>query len=325
MNWAKPEMLYLLFLIPIFIIVHIIRILRRKRVIRKVFNGNPSPFEINRAKETARFILLLLSFIFMTIASARPRWGEKPEVKKGRGIDIIFCVDVSKSMLCEDVKPTRLDMAKLGARVLAEETAGNRFGLVAFAGDAYLLCPLTSDLGILSMYLDILKPENFPVPGTNIGRAIDVATDAFDKNSTASKVIVIFSDGENLTGAVEPAIKRAISKGIRIFTIGVGTKDGAPVPEVDSLGNIRGYKKINGKPVISKPNPTLLMNIGLMGKGGYAGMNTSNLMPVIQAFKRLRKGEFGEERYLDLQEKYHYFLIVALVFLVAGIIIGEAK
>ncbi len=323
MNWGSPRFLYFLFLIPVFIFIFILKKIRRNFLIKKFFTKTSYLFNVNPIKENIRFILFLISFFFLVISSARPKWGEKAEITKGKGVDVVFCVDVSKSMLCEDIKPNRIELAKLILRMLSENLQGNRVGLVAFAGDAYILCPLTTDIGVFTLYLELLKPQFFPYFGTNIGRALEVALKIFDEKSASSKAVIIISDGEDLTGNVNLPIGAYIEKGIRIFTIGIGTKEGAPVPEIDSLGNIKGYKKDEkGEMVISKPNEVLLANIGAMGKGGYIGLNRDPL-PIIGFIEKMKKGEFTGDRTIELEDRYQYFLIVSIITLLIGLIVRE--
>jgi len=323
LNWGSPRLLYLLFFIPLFIIIFIIKKYRRKMVIKKYFQKTYDLFNLNPVKENIRFVLLIISFFFLIISASRPKWGEKAEVTKGKGVDVVFCVDVSKSMLCEDVKPNRIELAKLVMRMMAENLTGNRVGLVAFAGDAYTLCPLTTDISVFTLYLDLLKPQFFPYYGTNIGRALETGLKLFDEKSTSSKVLILISDGEDLTGNVNLPIGAYVERGIRIFTIGIGTKEGAPVPEIDSLGNITGYKKDEkGEVILSKPNETLLANIGMIGKGGYIGLNRDP-SPIVSFINKMKKGEFSGEKSIELEERYQYFLFVSILTLIAGLIVRE--
>jgi len=325
-NWVNPKILYVLLLIPVFILFHILRRIRLRNIEKKLFNNNTSRdiIKINKIRDNTRFILFIIAFSLLVIAAARPRWGEKPYVHKGKGIDIVIALDVSKSMYCEDIKPNRLEMAKLGVMMLLEGIGGNRVGLVAFAGDAYAMVPLTTDLSIFRLYLDMLQPQNFPVQGTNIGKALEVSSSLFDENSKGAKVIVLFTDGEDLTGGVDAGLSYAIKKGIRIFTVGIGSNEGTPVPEIGKNGKITGYKKDKkGKPIISKPNDMLLRSIALGGKGGYIRLRSLNLSPLIGVLRRLKKGEFGGERYLDLAEKYQYFLLTGILFMLIGMVVRE--
>ncbi len=323
MNWGSPNFLYFLLFVPLFIGIFIIKKIRRRIIIKRYFNTTSSIFRYNPLKENIRFILFLISFAFLVIASARPKWGERAEVTKGKGVDVVFCVDVSKSMLCEDIKPNRMAMAKLVLRMLSENLIGNRVGLVAFAGDAYILCPLTTDISVFTLYLDLLNPAFFPYYGTNIGKALEVALKIFDEKSATSKVVIIISDGEDLTGNVNLPISAYNERRIRIFGIGIGTKEGAPVPEIDSLGNIKGYKKDEkGELVISKPNEVLLANIASMGKGGYIGLNRDP-SPIVNFIDKMKKGEFTGDRTIELEDRYQYFLIVSLITLLIGLFVRD--
>lgn len=323
MNWGSPIFLYFLTLIPIFIFIFLFKKIRRKLIIKSFFSKTSDLFNVNPIKENIRFILFLISFSFLVISSARPKWGEKAEITKGKGIDVVFCVDVSKSMLCEDIKPSRIEIAKLILRMLSENLQGNRVGLVAFAGDAYILCPLTTDIGIFTLYLDLLKPQFFPYYGTNIGRALEVSLKIFDEKSASSKVVIVVSDGEDLTGNINLPIGVYNERGIRIFTIGIGTKEGAPVPEIDSLGNIKSYKKDEkGELIISKPNEILLTNIAAMGRGGYIGLNRDPT-PIINFIEKMKKGEFTGDKTIELEDRYQYFLLFSMITLLIGLFVRD--
>lgn len=323
MNWGSPQFLYFLFFIPVFVFVFVFKKIRRNLIIKKYFQKTNSIFNVSPLKENIRFIMFLISFFFLVVSASKPKWGEKAEITKGKGVDVVFCVDVSKSMLCEDIKPSRIELAKLVIRMLGENLVGNRVGLVAFAGDAYILCPLTTDVGVFTLYLDLLKPQFFPYYGTNIGKALEVALRIFDEKSVTSKIVIIISDGEDLTGNINLPIGAYNDKGIRIFTIGIGTKEGAPVPEIDSLSNIKGYKKDDkGEMVISKPNEVLLANIAAMGKGGYIGLNRDP-SPIIGFIEKMKKGEFTGDRSIELEDRYQYFLIVSIITLLIGLTVRE--
>mgnify|MGYP005854706603 FL=1 len=243
-QWGAPQWLYLLLLLPVIVGVFIlIRIIDRRRVSRWIEPSLLASFEPDRAtgQEMGKLLAFILSLALLVIALARPRWGEKLQMFKGQGVAVVIAIDASKSMFAEDVKPNRLERAKAEVSDLIDELAGNAVGIVAFAGDAYVFCPLTTDVEAAKLFLDIISPELMPVPGTDYGKAILKASELFSRTASKSRALVLITDGEDLGTQTEQAVGVARELGIRIYPVAFGTPEGAPIPEKGEGGVV--YKK----------------------------------------------------------------------------------
>src|SRR6185369_4059720 len=193
---------------------------------------------------------VLLGLVFMILAAARPQWGEKLQVVKGLGIDVVIALDASRSMLATDMPPSRLERAKVQIASLLDNLSGNRVGIVAFAGSAQVMCPLTTDVEAAKLFLDIIDPGNMPKPGTNIQHAVEAAASLFGPAEETSKALVLITDGDNLDGDPSTATRVALDNHIRLFAVGVATPEGSTVPEAGATGT--SYEKDeNGKIMMS--------------------------------------------------------------------------
>lgn len=328
MNWAVPFYLLLLWVVPITVILFIYRRQRNKRLLDKIADPNLKNviWKQDDRKAGWRWFLLLVSFIFLILATARPRWGREISITEARGYNITFVVDASSSMLAEDVHPNRLEKAKRSIKESLNELPGSRFGLVAFSGEAYLLCPLTLDKNTFRMFVDLVHPDLIPTEGTDIGAAIRRASELFSEEITGSRIIIVVSDGENTRGDPRVEALEARNKGIKVFTISAGTKEGAPIPSFDSTGKFVEYlKDDNDKVHISIVNEDLLQRIAAAGDGAFMVGEGVELGLLTRLFKGLKKGEFGSEELEHFQEKFIFFLIGSLIFLIAGILISTGK
>jgi Ca-activated chloride channel family protein len=219
-----------------------------------------------RARVLARGVLYVLAYVLLVLAAAGPCFGERYEEVRQKGVDIIIAVDVSRSMLVEDVKPTRLERARREVADLVSVVTGDRLGLVAFSGAAFLQCPLTLDYQALDLFLSQLAPDLIPVPGTDLGAAIDTAVAAFPKDSAADKVVILLTDGEDNEGKGQEAAEKAEKAGVKIFVFGMGDPGGGPVPAAQSGGF---EKDKEGKLVLSKLDEAGLAQIARITGGVY--------------------------------------------------------
>ena len=225
MNFAALECLYLLWILPAMLLLAVYSFRKKDQLLRLFADtelwDRLMP-DVHRRRQTFKFLLLLAAVALLLTSLLRPRWGFHWEEIKRKGVDIIVAVDVSESMLAEDIQPNRLERAKREITDLVGMLQGDRVGLVAFAGAAFLECPLTLDYGAFRIFLDYLDTELIPVPGTAVGEAIQTAIRSFSTERRASKAIILITDGEDHPGEAEKAAEAAKEKGIRIFTIGVG-------------------------------------------------------------------------------------------------------
>jgi Ca-activated chloride channel family protein len=269
----------------------------------------------SHARQYLKAFLLILGIAFMIIALARPQIGTKLETIKRKGIDIIFAIDTSKSMLAEDIKPNRLQKAKMEIANLIKKLEGDRVGLIAFAGDAFVHCPLTLDYGACKLFLDTIDTNIIPVPGTAIGTAIKTAINAFNKKERKFKVLILLTDGEDHEGKAVEIAKEAAKEGIKIYTIGVGSPQGEPIPIYDAFGQIIGHRKDrDGQIVVSKLDEVTLKKIALETGGKY-NRATAGEMELDKIYKdicKMEKKELIAKKYAQYEDRFQYLLLLAL-------------
>jgi len=279
---------------------------------------------LNRIKQT----LLVFVLIFSIIALARPQWGFEWQKIKREGIDILIAIDTSKSMLAQDIRPNRLERAKLALRDLLHLLSQDRLGIIAFAGDAFLACPLTVDYNGVLLTLENLDTQTIPRGGTNIAMAIQEAMKEYDSTPSKYKAIIIITDGENLEGEPLTAARQARNKGIKIFTVGIGTQEGELIQIQDQEGNNVFLKDKNGNFVKSRLNEDVLQKIALETGGIYVKASGAQLGLDLIYKRELSKFEKRElkarmeKRYF---ERFQFPLAIALVLLMIDICLVPRK
>ncbi len=326
----NPEYLYLLFGLVLFTILFVHYVSWRRSKISKFFNAdNFSSIAPQRSTSFVWFkfvfgVLLAGAFLIMTLAN--PLIGKKLQKVSREGVDIIIAMDLSNSMYAQDVKPNRLMKSKKFVFDFSERLSSDRLGLVFFAGNAYLQMPLTLDYSICKMYLDNLSPQNIPTQGTDIAEAIEVARKAFNQNENKHKVLIIITDGEDHKNQDIQAVKEAVKEGIRIYSIGVGTTQGAPIPIPNSNNNIEYKKDVLGNQVISKLNSKMIEDLANTGKGeSYflePGKNVVN--EIYSDISQLDKRKFKDTMIQEFDSQYQYFLGIAMVLLLISFFIPSS-
>jgi len=331
MHFANREYLQLLWLVLILGMFCIWSLRRRRLKLERFVSpvlSRQLTREFSRGKAILRVILLVCFFLFGILALARPQWGVKLEEVRRQGVDIILALDTSFSMNAEDVAPTRLEKAKQAIRTLVSKLQGDRIGLVSFAGTAVVQCPLTLDYGAVNLFLDISNTEIIPEPGTSLASAIETATGAFIAKETKYKVLIILTDGEDLGGEVEPAVRKARDGGVIIYTVGVGTPEGRPIPERDEDGNIVGYRKDSGeKVVISRLDERSLASIANDTGGRYfrATTSESELEELYEEVSGMEQKELESRLYQNFEDKFQYPLALAVFLLAASLWLSERR
>ena len=306
--FAEYKYLYLLILVPVFLIGYgIMRYMRARRV--KAF-GDPALVEAlmpsrSRSKGWVKAVLFSLAFAFFAIGLARPRTGAKLAERNTKGAEIIVALDVSNSMLAQDYSPNRLERAKLSIARLTERLQEDRIGLVIFAGTSFVQLPVTTDYVSAKMFLNSIDTGSIPVQGTAIGDAIRLSIKSFSAQSEKSRVIVVISDGENHEDDAVGAAKQAAEYGIKVYTIGVGSPEGQPIPMDGEL-----LKDKDGNIVVTRLNEEMLRDIARAGGGAYIHAGGE---------------EFGSVVFEEFDEQYMYFFGIALLLLVIEMLIGERK
>ena len=330
-NFAEPRYLYGLLLLPVLFLFWFWSYRRRKRDLAAL--GSPDLVNLLSSSVNGRgrfwkAFLCFVIYLLLIISLARPRWGSTVQRIESQGIQIIIALDVSPSMLAEDVKPSRLSRAKLEAVDLLRRLGGDEVGLVLFSGSAYLQFPLTNDYGTARSFIESATPELISRPGTAIGEAMRIAVRSFNPKRAAQKVILILSDGEDHAADTMESVRQAAEQGIRIDAIGFGTPQGAPVPQFDENGEVSGYLKNNqGEVVISKMDENVLQRMSAQGKGGYwrAGTSGTELALILAEWGRLQK-DGGETQFERLPiERFQLFLLPALALMVLAELIPDRK
>ena len=322
---------YLLFIIPVIVTLFLLLLIWKKRT-QKRFADNLLLKRLtpNRSyyKGTLKLIVFLLGLTGMIIALVNPKIGTKLETVKREGVDIVFAVDVSKSMLAEDIAPNRLEKAKRLVSEIINQLASDRIGIIAYAGQAFPQLPITTDYGAAKMFLQGMNTDMLTSQGTAINEAIELATTFYDDQEQTNRVLFIISDGEDHSeGSTLNAVEDAVDEGIRIYTIGVGTPKGDVIP-IKRNGIMESLKKDNqGLVVITKLNQEVLMDIADEGNGKYIdGSNTDDAVEFIkEELLQMDKKEFEAKQFAEYKDQFQWFLGAGLLFLFLEIFILDRK
>lgn len=310
----------------------------RFRKFQEMFGKKLGPFltsSVSQSKKRWKTFLQCAALACFAIALARPQLGSRQEEIKQTGIEMIIALDVSNSMLAEDDKPSRLAHAKREISRLLDKLSGDQVGIIAFAGNAVLIAPLTADYAALKMFVDGLTPDSVSSQGTNIRSVLDVASKAFerggvegDQGPTATRVVLLASDGEETEPGAMGAIKKAVDSGIRVFAIGFGSARGAPIPLRDERGNLTGYKKDqSGQTVMTMPSDDLLGSLARNGGGSYyhATFEETELSSLIQDFTKLQKADFQSKMSVSYDERFQIPLALGLLLAFFDLLLTTRK
>ena len=324
------QYIYLLFIIPLLWIIYAL-LVRWKRKTQNNF-ARPELLELlspNRSKfkPTFKIILLSLSIISLVFGLMNPKIGTQLETVKREGVDIVFAMDVSRSMLAEDIAPNRIEKSKRLVSAIINQLASDRVGIIAYAAQAVPQLPITTDYAAAKMFLQALNTDMLSSQGTALDSAIDLAGTFFDDEDQTNRVILLISDGEDHSEEASNAASRAAKLGIKIFTFGVGTESGAPIP-LKRNGIIESYKKdSDGEVVITKLNQNILQNIAASTGGIYQdGNNTQKVLDFVsEQLKAMDKKEFEAKKFVSFKDRFQAFLLAALIFLLIDLFLFETK
>lgn len=325
MIFAESKCLFLLLLIPIFIIIQTVVLRLRRRRLEK-FGDESLVKELmpsySRAKVWLRLSFFLLAFFFFTLGISRPQMGAILKEHKTRGAEVMLVLDVSNSMLAEDYSPNRLERAKLAISRMVDKLREDRIGLVVFAGNSFVQLPITTDYVSAKMFLGSISTQSVPIQGTAIGEAISTALRSFSAQSDKSRAIIVITDGENHEDDPVAAASQAAELGVRVFAIGVGSPEGTMIPFEDDY-----LRDKEGNPVVTRLDESVLQEVAAAGKGLYvrAGNSEFGLDPIIEEIARMDDEEYDSLVFEEYDELYMYFFAMALFFLVLEMLIGDRR
>ncbi|MBO6237655.1 MAG: VWA domain-containing protein [Bacteroidales bacterium] len=323
--FARAFYLWLLLLVPAILVGYaLLRRLRRARVRR--FGDEELVRALmpswSSAKGWWRTVLFCLGFMAFVIGMARPLIGAKLVERETKGAEIMICLDVSNSMLAQDYSPDRLSRAKLAISRIVDRLQGDRIGLIIFAGTSFVQLPITTDYVSAKMFLNSIDTQSIPVQGTAIGEALQTAAKSFSLQSEKSRAIIVITDGENHEDDAVDMARQVAGTGIRIYTIGVGSLQGQPIPKDGDL-----MKDKDGNIVVTRLDEETLKRIASVGGGAYvhAGGEEFGLNPILDEIRKLEDERFNSVVFEEYDEQYMYFFAAALLFFVLEMLIGERR
>ena len=323
--FAHPQYLLLLLLVPFFFIGLALWMGARRRRLRK-FGDEDLVKDLmpswSRSKIWVRAVLYSLAFISFVIGLSRPQIGAKLKEYKAKGAEIMIALDVSNSMLAQDYSPNRLERAKLAISRITDKLQGDRIGLIIFAGSSFVQLPITSDYVSAKMFLSSITTESVPIQGPAIGDAITTSLKSFSAQSEHSRAIIVITDGENHEDDAVAAATQAAEAGAKVYTIGVGSSEGQPIPMAGGL-----LKDKEGNIVVTKLDEDTLKEIAKAGGGAYvrAGNDEFGLTPIIEDIRKMQDEEFNSVMFEEYDEQFMYFLGAAFVLFVLEMLIGERR
>lgn len=284
---------------------------------------------VSRRGQLARTALMLAAVVLLVTALARPQFGDRVDTVRREGQDVVVALDLSASMEAEDVAPNRLAAAKLAVGRLIERLDGDRIGLVAFAGEAFVQSPLTLDYAAATLFLNAMETDLVPVPGTDLGQAIEVALDGFGEAGERNRQLVVITDGEDHEGAIDAAVERAVDEGVRVYTVGMGSTEGVPIPSFDEAGAPNGFlRDEEGGVVTTRLDDVTLQRLADRTGGAYYRAATGAGAGFERLVEELTGGEGAEIESREVtryEEQYQIFLGLALLLLVAEALMPERR
>lgn len=338
MKWDQPQYLYYIFLIPLFFVVSLLLQKAAIKKLKKHFAVSLHYLWENSISWTARYwkwTLRCLTLIFLLIALARPQLGQSEQSIQSEGFEIFLGLDVSESMLAEDIRPSRLEKAKIDLNRLVDNLGGHKIGVLAFAGSAAVISPLTQDIAAVKMYIDSLDTQTISTQGTEFEAAITAAEAAFDRGTSnqdersgITKVFLIASDGEDHEkGALDKA-EALVKKGIRIFTVAYGTEKGGAIPVRDTRGFLKGYKKDrSGQTILTTVKGDALKALAKSGQGFFifSRADSTFVTEISKELDQLKKTQFESEMQIQYDERFQIPLLLAFIFGLLELFISDRR
>jgi len=326
----EPIYFYALAIIPVMIVIFLLVLWWKKRTQKKFADlelleqlaPNSSVF-----KSTLKLLILSLGITFLVLALVNPKMGSKLKTVKREGVDLVFALDVSRSMLAEDIAPNRLEKAKQVISKIIDNLGSDRVGVIIYAGNSYPLLPITTDHAAANMFLQNASPDLVSSQGTAINEALELAKTYYNNDEQTNRFLVIISDGEDHQEETKQMAQNLSNDGVKVYTIGVGTEKGGPIPLRES-GDLVGYKKDRkGETVITKRNAEVLQNIADIANGKYIDGNiTENPVKEISSIMaNAQKSEFETKQFSDYKDQFQWFLGIGVFFLLLDVFLFEKK
>lgn len=325
-RFADPQYLWLLSLIPILVIIHIIYLIKRRNRLRKFGDTELARMltpKASKYRPTVKFLLTLIALVLIIIMLARPQTGATISKDKRQGIEVVIALDISNSMLAEDVKPSRLERSKMLIENLIDHFYNDRICFVVFAGDAFVQLPITSDYLSAKMFLQDTSPSLIEAQGTDIGEAINLSLQSFTKDEQYGKAVILITDGEDHEGDAEKMAEKAAKKGVKVFVLGIGSSKGSPIP----LGNGDFQKDNSEQVVMTALNEDMCRKVAEAGQGSYIHVDNTSMVEnkLDKELKKLQKGEINGVIYKDFDEQFQVVAILCLMFLIIEVLVLEVK
>lgn len=325
-RFQDPIYLWLLLLIPLLAIIRLIALHIKRKRLRKF--GDPELLRqltpgFSKARPEVKFWILEAALALIVVMVARPQMGRKISNDKREGIETIIALDISNSMLAQDVTPSRLDKSKMMVENLVDHFNNDKIGLIVFAGDAFVQLPITSDFVSAKMFLQNIDPSLIHTQGTDIGQAINLAMHSFTQDAKTGKAIVVITDGEDHEGGAEEMAEKAHEAGMNVYILGIGNPKGAPIP----VGNGEYLKDRSGNTVMTALNEDMCKKVAAAGKGVYIHVDNSSLAEeqLDHELEKLQKGDINNVVYSDYDEQFQAVGIIVIILLVLDVLIYETK
>jgi Ca-activated chloride channel family protein len=327
MRFGNPEYFWLLLALPLLVGFFIWAYQRKQRAL-----GRFAQMQLVRKltptsglqRQVLKWVLLLAVFLFFAVALTRPRFGVKAEMVERRGVDVMIALDISRSMLAQDIVPDRLARAKHEIAKFIDLLKGDRVGIILFAGESFVQCPLTLDYAAAKMFLEAVDSDWISIQGTALADAIRQAAKAFKSRERKHKVLVLLSDGEDHEGEAVEAARDAGKEGVRIYTVGLGSEQGVPIPVRRGRGNVVYKKDRGGNLVMTRLNPVVLEKVALEADGRYFHAGTDlDLVRIYTEIAKMEKRDFGMNKMTVYEERYQIFLLLAFLLLLLEFFVPE--
>ncbi|TYP99556.1 Ca-activated chloride channel family protein [Tenacibaculum adriaticum] len=326
----EPVYFYLFTIIPVIIVVFLLVLWWKKRTQKKFaypdLLARLAP-NISTFKSVLKLILFLIGISFLIISLVNPKMGTKLKTVKREGVDIVFALDVSKSMLAEDIAPNRLEKAKQIISKIIDKLGSDRVGIIIYAGNAYPLLPITTDHAAANMFLQNANPDMVSSQGTAINEALNLAKTYYNNDEQTNRFLIVISDGEDHQEETKQIAQNLANEGVKMYTIGVGTEKGGPIP-IKLNGSLIGYKKDNkGETVITQRKPDILQGIAEASNGMYIdGNKTENPVNTIEKIiGNAQKSEFETKQFSDYKDQFQWFVGLGFLFLLLDVFLFDKK